>query len=123
MKPNPLFTRSKEIRQDNWGRWLCYISVSILLLLVVTIIYFISSKGIQTFTKDHVSVWSFLTTADWNTGSLNGKADLGALALMTTSFVTTMLAAAFGNTASFCHRDLCGGAATQNRSEIRSTNY
>ncbi|MCH4057018.1 MAG: phosphate ABC transporter permease subunit PstC [Lactobacillaceae bacterium] len=102
MKPNPLFTRSKEIRQDNWGRWLCYISVSILLLLVVTIIYFISSKGIQTFTKNHVSVWSFLTTADWNTGTLSGgKTDLGALALMTTSFVTTMLAAALATPLAF----------------------
>ncbi|WP_261806988.1 phosphate ABC transporter permease subunit PstC [Lapidilactobacillus luobeiensis] len=102
MKEDKLFARSKEIRQDNWGRLLCYISVTILLLLVVTIVYFISSKGLQTFTKNHVNVWSFLTTADWNTSlDAHGHADIGALALITTSFSTTMLAAAMATPLAF----------------------
>lgn len=82
---------SKEIRQDHWGKILCYAATGVLLLLLLTMMYFVFSKGIRTFTVDGVKVWQFLTTSQWEPTSTTSK--VGALALISTSFLTTILAA------------------------------
>lgn len=86
-----LFNSSKEIRQDKLGRLLVYSALTVVLVLALAMLYFIFSKGIATFTQNHINFWDFLTRSNWNTDNLQ-KPDLGAWALMVTSAETTLLA-------------------------------
>ncbi|KRN98402.1 phosphate ABC transporter permease subunit PstC [Companilactobacillus kimchiensis] len=90
-----LQTKSKATFQDYFGKGICYLCISLIILLVVCILYFIASKGLATFTKDHVNVFDFLTKTNWNPGSINaqGRPDVGALPMIVTSFSVTLLAA------------------------------
>ncbi|WP_334329091.1 phosphate ABC transporter permease subunit PstC [Companilactobacillus sp. HBUAS59699] len=86
---------SKATREDHLGRAICYTCIGLIILLVTCILYFIASKGIATFTKDHVNVWQFLTTSNWEPGSTDSKGRplVGALPMIVTSFSVTLLSA------------------------------
>lgn len=99
MNSTELDSPSKEIKQDSWGKVLCYAATGVLLLLLLTIIYFVFSKGIRTFTVDRINLWQFLSTSQWEPLSATPK--VGALALISTSFLTTILAAAIATPLAF----------------------
>lgn len=82
---------SKETRQEYWGKGLTYAAIALIIILVVSIIGFIGFHGLETFLNDHVNVWHFLTSTDWDPGE--GKNHVGAAAMIVTSFAVTLLAA------------------------------
>ena len=82
---------SKETRQEYWGKGLTYCAIILIIILVASIIGFIGFHGLETFTKDHVNVFQFLTSSDWDPGE--GKSHVGAAAMIVTSFSVTLLAA------------------------------
>ncbi|WP_125568295.1 phosphate ABC transporter permease subunit PstC [Companilactobacillus insicii] len=86
---------SKATREDRLGRTICYTCIGLIIMLVTCILYFIASKGIATFTKDHVNVWQFITTSNWEPGNMDSKGHpmVGALPMIVTSFSVTLLAA------------------------------
>lgn len=92
---NRLLSKSKATREDHLGRFICYVCIGFIIALVLCILYFITSRGIATFTQNHVNVWGFLTGTDWNPTSLNdkGQPEVGALPMIVTSFSVTFLAA------------------------------
>ncbi|MFD1470953.1 phosphate ABC transporter permease subunit PstC [Companilactobacillus mishanensis] len=92
---NKLLSKSKATREDYLGRSICYFCIGLIIALVVCILYFITTRGIATFTQNHVSVWGFLTGQNWNPGGVDshGKPEVGALPMIVTSFSVTVLAA------------------------------
>lgn len=94
---NKIQNSSKETRQDLWGRVISYSCIFLIVLVVLSIFFFVASKGIATFTVNHASLKEFLTGQNWNptvTGS-DGKPELGALPMIVGSFGVTFLAALF----------------------------
>ncbi len=93
---NRLLTKSKATREDLIGRSICYVCIGLIIALVLCILYFITSRGLATFTQNHVNVWNFLTGKSWNPGSVDahGNPEVGALPMIVTSFSVTILAAA-----------------------------
>lgn len=84
-----------ETRQEKIGRTISFVSIVLICLLVLSIIYFISARGLTIFFKDHVNPIDFLFGKDWNPGkTVNGHRLVGALPMISTSFITTLLAAA-----------------------------
>src|SRR5699024_1669460 len=77
------------------GKGICYVCIGLIILLVTCILYFIASKGLATFTQNHVNVFDFLTKTNWNPGATDAKGhpDIGALPMIVTSFSVTLLAA------------------------------
>ena len=55
---------SKETMQDKRGHFWCYLSLTLIILLVASILYFITSKGIAPFVQDKVNIGDFLTGKD-----------------------------------------------------------
>ncbi|MBP2057553.1 phosphate transport system permease protein [Lactobacillus colini] len=82
---------SKETRQEYWGKGLTYAAIILIIALVVSIIGFIAVRGLSTFLQNHVNVFHFLTSTDWDPGE--GKNYVGAAAMIVTSFAVTILAA------------------------------
>lgn len=82
---------SKETRQEYWGKGLTYLAMGLIIVLVVSIIGFVGYHGLATFTKDHVNIWQFLTSTDWDPGA--GSNHVGAAVMIVTSFAVTLLAA------------------------------
>ncbi len=54
-----LVSPSKASHEDILGRIISYTCIAAIIILVVSILYFITSRGIATFTNDHVNLWRF----------------------------------------------------------------
>lgn len=81
----------KQRLKEGFGRYLTLLCATILLVLIVSITLFISSKGISTFLVNGVSVGQFFTTAGWS--SYSDPPTYGALGFIASSFYVTILAA------------------------------
>ena len=86
-----LNTKSRQRKQDSWGRTISTLCIGLIALLVVSIIYFIAARGLTTFFKDGVSFATFFTGTTWDPTS--GAKYVGALPMIVTSFSVTLLAA------------------------------
>ena len=75
---------SKETRQEYWGKGLTYFAIGLIIVLVVSIIGFVGYHGLSTFVSDHVNIFHFLTSSDWDPGE--GKDHVGAAVMIVTSF-------------------------------------
>lgn len=86
---------TKQTRQDLIGRIVCYVSIGFICILVLSILYFVASKGLTMFFQNHVKLSSFLFKTTWNPGhvDVHGQAEVGALPMIVTSFAVTILAA------------------------------
>ncbi len=82
---------SKETHQEYWGRGLSYLAIGVIILLVGSIIGFVGIHGLATFFHDHVNLWQFLSSTDWDPTS--GPNHVGALVMIVTSFLVTLLSA------------------------------
>ena len=82
---------SKETHQEYWGRGLSYLAIGLIILLVGSIIGFVGIHGLATFFRDHVNLWQFLSSTDWDPTS--GPNHVGALVMIVTSFLVTLLSA------------------------------
>ncbi|OFK23178.1 MULTISPECIES: phosphate ABC transporter permease subunit PstC [Olsenella] len=75
------------------GRLITGSCIALVVLLVVTLIFMVFSRGLDTFFKDGISPWSFLFGTTWNphqTGD-DGAALVGALPMIAGSFAVTLL--------------------------------
>ncbi|QGV04985.1 phosphate ABC transporter permease subunit PstC [Lactobacillus acetotolerans] len=82
---------SKETHQEYWGKGLTFLAIVLIILLVVSIIGFVGEHGLATFFSDHVNIIHFLTSTNWD--PTQGKNHVGALAMIVTSFLVTLISA------------------------------
>ena len=75
---------TKEVKEERRGRVFTTLCISIIGLLVVSILVYLTNKGIALFIKDGVSPFHFLFSTDWATD--------GAFAMIVTSFIATLAA-------------------------------
>ena len=87
-------TKSK-IWTERRGRIITFSSVFIMILVAISIISFVATKGLSTFIVNHGSFVDFITGKDWSPGKLDslGKPLIGALPLIVGSFAVTFFAA------------------------------
>lgn len=90
-----LLKTSKKAHLEKRGKFISLFCILLIIAIVIAIFYFVSSKGLATFFKDHVSVFDFLFGTDWQPGSEgpDGKPLVGALPMIVGSFAVTFLAA------------------------------
>lgn len=90
-----LLGNSKKGRLEKIGKGISFICIAIIVCVVVSILYFVTSKGLSTFFVDGVSFWDFLTSSVWSPGNVgeNGQPLVGALPMITGSFLVTLLSA------------------------------
>ncbi|KRG15099.1 phosphate ABC transporter permease subunit PstC [Lederbergia galactosidilytica] len=88
-KPN------KKMRLEKMGKGITFIAVGITILLTVMILALVVSKGVSIFLFNKGSIVEFFTGLKWNPGTLSemGKPIIGALPLITGSFIVTLLSA------------------------------
>ncbi|KRG11417.1 phosphate ABC transporter permease [Lederbergia galactosidilytica] len=77
------------------GKGITFIAVGITILLTVMILALVVSKGVSIFLFNKGSIVEFFTGLKWNPGTLSemGKPIIGALPLITGSFIVTLLSA------------------------------
>lgn len=91
-----LLTKSKRAKMETRGKFLSFLCIALIVVVVLSIFYFVASKGLATFFKDKVNVFDFLFGTDWNPGAkVNGKPLVGALPMIVGSFIVTLLSALF----------------------------
>lgn len=90
-----LLKTSKKARLEKFGKAISLFCILLIVSVVIAIFYFVASKGLATFFKDHVSIIDFLFGTTWQPGSVgaNGKPLVGALPMIVGSFAVTFLAA------------------------------
>ncbi len=87
--------RSKAAWLERIGKIVSFSALSLITLTVFAIIIFVASKGLATFFDNHVNFWNFLTGKNWNPTitDKSGQPEVGALPMITGSFVVTLLSA------------------------------
>ncbi|RTZ55402.1 phosphate ABC transporter permease subunit PstC [Bacillus sp. SAJ1] len=95
VKMTEKWNSTTKIWTERRGRILTFSSVFIMILVAISIISFVATKGLSTFFVNHGSFLDFITGKDWSPGKLDelGKPLIGALPLIVGSFAVTFLAA------------------------------
>ena len=90
-----LLKRSRASRNERFGKLISGACITIIIAVVVSIFYFVASKGLATFFEDKVNLWKFLTGTIWNPSAKDaqGNPQVGALPMIVGSFSVTFLAA------------------------------
>lgn len=90
-----LLKRSKAAKLERLGKTVSFLALMLITVTVFAIIIFVASKGLSTFFSNHVNVIDFLTGKDWNPNVTNakGQPEVGALPMISGSFVVTILSA------------------------------
>lgn len=90
-----LLKRSRASKNELFGKIISGLCIAIIVAVVVSIFYFVASKGLATFFHDKVNLWKFLTGTIWNpsTKDAQGHPQVGALPMIIGSFAVTFLAA------------------------------
>ncbi|QCT03568.1 phosphate ABC transporter permease pstc [Paenibacillus algicola] len=89
--------REKHYWEDWIGRIYTSICVVVLLVVIVSIVFFVSSKGLATFLENGVRLREFFTGTRWSPDE-----SFGALPFITGSFAVTLLAALIAGPLSLC---------------------
>ncbi len=90
-----LTKKSKRTKMEQRGKILSFLCIAIIVMVVVSIFYFVASKGLATFFVDHVKLSDFLFGTQWNPSQvgIDGKPMVGALPMILGSFIVTLLSA------------------------------
>lgn len=90
-----LTKKSKKSKLERRGRMISFLCISIIVLVVLSIFYFVASKGLATFFVDKVNVFDFLFGTEWSPGQVgsDGQPMVGALPMIVGSFLVTFLSA------------------------------
>lgn len=90
-----LLKKSRQAKLEKRGRLIGLICISLIVLVVAAIFYFVASRGLATFYHDKVNLWDFLTKQVWNPGTKDshGVPAVGALPMIVGSFLVTIFAA------------------------------
>ncbi|MFD1318734.1 phosphate ABC transporter permease subunit PstC [Loigolactobacillus zhaoyuanensis] len=86
---------SHQAKLERRGRLLGLFCISLIVLVVAAIFYFVASHGLATFYHDKINLWDFLTKQAWNPGTKDshGVPAVGALPMIVGSFLVTIFAA------------------------------
>ncbi|MBF7123910.1 phosphate ABC transporter permease subunit PstC [Pediococcus pentosaceus] len=87
-----LTRKSKASRQDQRGKLISLACVTLIMLVVLSILYMITSKGLATFFENKMSIVDFFTKQVWNP-SAKPQGLVGALPMIVGSFSVTVLSA------------------------------
>ncbi len=92
---NVLLETNHKIKIERRGRLLTFSAVLIMIIIALSILFFVASKGLSTFFVHNGSVIDFFTGTKWDPSTLNeyNKPMIGALPLIFGSFAVTLLAA------------------------------
>ena len=66
------------------GKFISFLCIALIVAVVVSIFYFVASKGLATFFKDKINVFDFLFGTNWNPSDIgaDGKPMVGALPMI-----------------------------------------
>ncbi|MEC0369029.1 phosphate ABC transporter permease subunit PstC [Paenibacillus chibensis] len=92
----------KHHAEDLAGRSYTFICVALLIVIIISIVYFVASKGLATFFRDGVSLSEFLFGTTWDPEGNNGEPMYGVLPFIFGSFATSLLAALIASPLSIC---------------------
>lgn len=92
---NELTKRSKRARMEQFGKLISFLCIALIVVVVLSIFFFVASKGLATFFVDKVNVLDFLFGTKWNPSAVgsDGKPLVGALPMILGSFIVTFLSA------------------------------
>ncbi|QBO35900.1 phosphate ABC transporter permease subunit PstC [Periweissella cryptocerci] len=90
-----LLKTSIATKKERIGKTLSISALLLIAIVVVSIFYFVASKGLATFFVDKINFWDFMTGKTWNpsVNGANGKPETGALPMIVGSFLITVLSA------------------------------
>ncbi len=90
-----LLKKSPKAKLETRGKIISFSCIALIVLVVIAIFFFVASKGLATFFTDGVNPLSFLFGTTWNPSAVdsNGHPLVGALPMITGSFMVTFLAA------------------------------
>ncbi|MEK3786104.1 MULTISPECIES: phosphate ABC transporter permease subunit PstC [Paenibacillus] len=92
--------KEKHFWEEWTGRLLTSVCVVFLIAVIISIVYFVASKGVATFYVNGVSIKDFFFGSKW---APDGEPKLfGALPFITGSFLVTILAALIASPLSLC---------------------
>nr|WP_202056440.1 phosphate ABC transporter permease subunit PstC [Streptococcus danieliae] len=86
---------SKNSKLEKFGKTITFMCLSLIVLVVAMILIFVAQKGLSTFFVDGINPISFLTGTEWQPSvkDANGQPYMGALPMITGSFIVTILSA------------------------------
>ncbi len=90
-----LLKQSAATRKDRFGRYLSLGALLLIVVVVLSIFWFVASKGLATFFANKVNIWDFLTGTKWAPGQTdaNGHPYVGAAPMVVGSFLVTLISA------------------------------
>lgn len=90
-----LMKKSKRAKMEQRGKLISLFCILLIILVVVSIFYFVASKGLATFFVDKVNFFDFLFGTKWNPSQVgeNGQPLVGGLPMIVGSFLVTFLSA------------------------------
>ena len=91
-----LTTKSVSAKKDRWGYSFSLAALILIGLVVASILFFVFSRGLMTFTLNDVNPFNFIFGTIWDPSNLDqyGNPQLGAMPMIVGSFAVTLLAAA-----------------------------
>lgn len=86
---------STATKKDRFGRVVSLSALTVIVIVVLSIFWFVASKGLATFFTNHVNLWDFLTGTKWAPGQTDaaGHPYTGAAPMIVSSFLVTLLSA------------------------------
>ncbi|MGY4736049.1 phosphate ABC transporter permease subunit PstC [Weissella cibaria] len=90
-----LLKQSAATRKDRFGRYISLAALLLIVVVVLSIFWFVASKGLATFFANKVNLWDFLTGTKWAPGQkdANGHPFVGATPMIVGSFLVTLISA------------------------------
>ena len=90
-----MLKKSRSSKLERRGKTISLICISLIVLVVVAIFFFVASKGLATFFQNKFNLWSFLSKSVWNPSikDAHGNPEVGALPMIVGSFGVTFLSA------------------------------
>ena len=90
-----LLKQSAATRKDRFGRYISLAALLLIVVVVLSIFWFVASKGLATFFANKVNLWDFLTGTKWAPGQkdANGHPFVGAAPMIVGSFLVTLISA------------------------------
>lgn len=90
-----LLKQSAATRKDRFGRYISLAALLLIVVVVLSIFWFVASKGLATFFANKVNLWDFLTGTKWAPGQkdANGHTFVGAAPMIVGSFLVTLISA------------------------------
>lgn len=90
-----LLKQSAATRKDRFGRYISLAALLLIVVVVLSIFWFVASKGLATFFANKVNLGDFLTGTKWAPGQkdANGHPFVGAAPMIVGSFLVTLISA------------------------------